>query len=60
MKIDLCPHNIRCDTAGCFSYAKYNINTASYKGSICLCDKCLNELHQSINQIKKSLKNKEK
>lgn len=54
MYIEKCLKNIRCDTAGCHQLAKFNINTSSYKGSICLCDDCFNKLSTAIQKIKKT------
>ena len=54
MYIEECLRNLKCDTAGCHSNAKYNINTSGYKGNLCLCEKCFNNLYDNVNKIKKS------
>lgn len=49
--------NIRCDTANCNKFSSFVINTSGYKGSLCLCEDCFDDL---LNQMKKfKAKNKE-
>jgi len=56
MHIEKCLANIRCDTANCHKFSKYNINTNGYKKNICLCECCFNELYSQMQSIKKELK----
>jgi len=56
MYVDECPKNVRCDTANCHEFAKYNINTNGYKKNICLCENCFNSLLTAMQKIKKNNK----
>ena len=59
MYIEECPKNVRCDTANCFSFALYNINTNGYKKNLCLCESCFNTLYSAMLKAKrKQQKNK--
>ena len=57
MFIDTCLCNVRCDTANCHKFAKFNINTNGYKKNFCLCEKCFNELYLNMQKAKKIQKN---
>lgn len=57
MKIDECLNNVRCYTANCNKMAKYNIDTNGFKGNLCFCKNCFEELSKLILQINKSNKN---
>ena len=54
MYIEESLRNVRCDTVACHRFAKFNISTNSYKGKLCLCDKCFNDLFTSMSSINKT------
>ena len=56
MNIDKCKNNIKCDIARCKNNAEIIIRTNSYKGDLCLCKKCANELYVLINKCNKESK----
>ena len=57
MLIELCPSNVRCDTANCHKFAKFNINTNGYKKNFCLCENCFNDLYLNMQKAKRTQKN---
>lgn len=57
MKIDECLNNVRCFTASCNKFAKYNIDTNGFKGNISLCEDCFKELSKLILNINKQNNN---
>ena len=54
MRVDKCLKNVRCDCGGCKNFAIANIDTNGYKGSICVCRKCFDDLCRDITKLKKS------
>ena len=56
MFVEECLKNIRCDIANCHKLAKFNINTSSYKGNICLCQDCFNTLLTAMKKLDKKTK----
>lgn len=58
MFIDFCLNNVRCDTGNCHNFAYVCVNTSGYKGNICLCKKCFNQLTNEVSKIKKIDKSK--
>ena len=55
MKIQSCPQNIRCDCISCNKFAKYSIDTSSYKGNLNLCEECFKKLLDAAMQMKKEI-----
>lgn len=48
MTVDKCLKNVRCHIAGCNNFAEYNIDTNGFKGNLCLCKQCTNELFKEL------------
>lgn len=52
MTIDKCTNNVRCHVAGCKNFATCNIDTNGFKGNLCLCNNCLQQLEKLIKKFK--------
>lgn len=54
MKIEKINTTLICDTVSCWQTSAYKITTNSYKGSMYLCENCLQELTKTLKGIKKN------
>lgn len=60
MTIEKCSNNVRCHVAGCRNFAICNIDTNGFKGNLCLCNECLQDLEKSLKKFKNQNKTENK